>query len=77
MAWLKPPISKFVYDIMHAWGSTEQFDFFQGADIAKKKFDVACLSEEKFKHKIFTRDAAGFAGFVAWILNLCGDTNPP
>jgi transposase len=41
------------------------FDIVIGADIAKKKFDVACLLEGKFKHKVFTNDAAGFASFVA------------
>ena len=52
------------------------FNIVIGADIAKKKFDVACLLEGKFKHKVFTNDAAGFASFVAWFLSLCGDTNP-
>jgi len=52
------------------------FNIVIGADIAKKKFDVACLLEGKFKHKVFTNDAAGFASFVAWFLSLCGDTSP-
>lgn len=52
------------------------FDIIIGADIAKKKFDVACLLEGKFKHKVFTNDAAGFASFVAWFLSLCGDISP-
>ena len=52
------------------------FNIVIGADIAKKKFDVACLLEGKFKHKVFTNDAAGFASFVAWFLSLCSDTSP-
>jgi transposase len=47
-----------------------------GVDIAKKKFDVACLLEGKFKHKVFTNDTVGFAGFVVWFLSLCGDASP-
>ncbi|MGH8560278.1 MAG: IS110 family transposase [Methylococcales bacterium] len=47
-----------------------------GADIAKKKFDVAVLLEGKFKHKIFTNDAVGFAAFAVWIRSLCGDSSP-
>jgi len=54
----------------------KDFNIVIGADIAKKKFDVACLLEGKFKHKVFTNDAAGFASFVAWFLSLCVDTNP-
>lgn len=54
----------------------KDFDIIIGADIAKKKFDVACLLEGKFKHKVFTNDAAGFASFVAWFLSLCGDISP-
>ena len=54
----------------------KDFNIVIGADIAKKKFDVACLLEGKFKHKVFTNDAAGFASFVAWFLSLCGDTSP-
>lgn len=54
----------------------KDFNIVIGADIAKKKFDVACLLEGKFKHKVFTHDAAGFASFVAWYLSLCGDISP-
>ncbi len=54
----------------------KDFNIIIGADIAKKKFDVACLLEGKFKHKVFTNDAAGFASFVAWFLSLCGDISP-
>ena len=32
-----------------------------GVDIAKKKFDVASLSEGKYKHKTFTNNEQGFA----------------
>jgi transposase len=54
----------------------KDFNIVIGADIAKKKFDVACLLEGKFKHKVFSNDAAGFASFVAWFLSLCGDARP-
>ncbi|MDI1230900.1 MAG: IS110 family transposase [Methylobacter sp.] len=47
-----------------------------GVDIAKKKFDVACLIEGKYKHKVFTNDEPGFIAFVAWFLSLCGDVKP-
>jgi transposase len=39
-----------------------------GVDIAKKKFDVALLIENKYKHKHFTNDNAGFGAFIAWLL---------
>jgi transposase len=54
----------------------KNFNIVIGADIAKKKFDVACLMEGKFKHKVFTNDAVGFADFVAWFSSLCGDVSP-
>jgi transposase len=54
----------------------KDFNSVIGADIAKKKFDVACLLEGKFIHKVFTNDVVGFAGFVAWFLSLCGDASP-
>lgn len=41
-----------------------------GVDIAKKKFDVASLSEGKYKHKTFTNNEQGFANFVSWLLTL-------
>jgi transposase len=47
-----------------------------GVDIAKKKFDVASLIVDKYKHKTFTNDEPGFIAFVAWFLPLCGDVNP-
>jgi transposase len=44
-----------------------------GVDIAKKKFDVACLIEGKYKHKAFANDESGYVAFVTWLLALCGD----
>jgi hypothetical protein len=38
-----------------------------GVDIAKKKFDVASLSDGKYKHKTFTNDEPGYAAFVSWL----------
>jgi len=39
------------------------FNIVIGSDITKKKFNVACLLEGKFKHKVFSNDATGFASF--------------
>lgn len=47
-----------------------------GVDIAKKKFDAACLIEGKYKHKHFTNDEPGFTDFVLWFTALCADINP-
>jgi transposase len=47
-----------------------------GVDIAKKKFDVACLIGDKYKHKHFTNDISGFTEFVIWIIAICADVNP-
>jgi transposase len=38
-----------------------------GVDIAKRKFDVASLVNDKYKHKHFSNDEVGFAAFVAWL----------
>jgi len=46
-----------------------------GVDIAKKKFDAACLIGGKFKHKLFTNDESGYTGFVTWFTAICAD-NP-
>ncbi|MGH8557018.1 MAG: IS110 family transposase [Methylococcales bacterium] len=54
----------------------KDFKIVIGADIAKKKFDVACLLEGKFKHQAFANDAVGFACFAAWFSSLCGDSSP-
>lgn len=54
----------------------KDFNIVIGADIAKQKFDVACLMEGKSKHKVFSDAAVGFAGFVTWFLSLCGDAGP-
>ena len=47
-----------------------------GVDIAKKKFDVASLINNKYKHKVFDNNESGFIAFVAWFLPLCGDIKP-
>lgn len=47
-----------------------------GVDVAKLKFDVASLVNNKYKHKTFTNDTAGYTDFVAWILTQCGDSKP-
>ena len=47
-----------------------------GVDIAKKKFDVACLIDGKYKHKNFTNSELGYIDFIAWFLSLCGDVKP-
>jgi transposase len=46
-----------------------------GVDIAKIKFDAACLIDGKYKHKNFTNDESGFNNFVMWFTSLCGDMN--
>jgi transposase len=38
-----------------------------GLDIGKAKFDAALLLGEKFKTKVFSNDAAGFAALSAWL----------
>ncbi len=38
-----------------------------GVDIAKKKFDVALLINEKLKHKVFMNNQDGFELLVAWL----------
>ena len=38
-----------------------------GIDISKKKFDVALLRDEKFRHKHFTNDKKGFKALSAWL----------
>lgn len=47
-----------------------------GVDIAKLKFDVASLSDGKYKHKKFTNDGQGYADFVIWLLALVADDKP-
>jgi transposase len=54
----------------------KDFTIVIGVDMAKKKFDAACLLDGKFKHKVLTNDTVGFVAFGAWILNLCGDASP-
>ncbi len=38
-----------------------------GVDIAKRKFDVALLINDKLKHKVFANRQEGFAELVAWL----------
>jgi transposase len=47
-----------------------------GVDIAKKKFDVASLSDGKYKHKTLTNDEQGFAHCVSWLPTLFGNDKP-
>ena len=47
-----------------------------GVDIAKLKFDVASLSDGRYKHKTLTNDEQGFAHFVSWLLSLFGNDKP-
>lgn len=53
-----------------------KFSITIGVDIAKKKFDVASLINDKYKHKTFDNNESGFIAFVAWFLPLCGDIKP-
>lgn len=46
-----------------------------GVDIAKKKFDVASFSDNKYKHKTFTNDEQGFEAFHTWLAALFPDNN--
>jgi transposase len=52
------------------------FQITLGVDIAKKKFDAACLIGGKYKHKHFANDESGYTNFVTWFIALCGDVNP-
>ncbi len=38
-----------------------------GVDIAKKKFDVALLVNDKLKHKVFTNNQEGFVELLTWL----------
>jgi len=46
-----------------------------GVDIAKDKFDVARLSEGRYRHKQFANHPAGFATLLAWLQGF-GDAAP-
>lgn len=52
------------------------FQITVGVDIAKKKFDIALLIENKYKHKHFSNDEAGFEAFIAWLLTFNLLTQP-
>jgi transposase len=47
-----------------------------GVDIAKLKFDVASLTDGKYKHKTFTNDEQGYAAFLSWLLTLFANDKP-
>jgi transposase len=38
-----------------------------GIDMSKKKFDVALLRNDKFKHKVFPNTASGHREVIAWL----------
>jgi transposase len=38
-----------------------------GVDIAKRKFDVALLINDKLKHKVLTNNEEGFEALMAWL----------
>lgn len=40
-----------------------------GIDIAKRKFDVALLRNDKIKNKVFSNDPTGFAALANWLSN--------
>lgn len=45
--------------------------YYLGIDIAKNKFDVALLIEEKFKTKSFNNSIKGFTALLEWINKHC------
>ena len=55
---------------------TQVFQVTIGVDIAKKKFDAAGFCDNKYKHKTFTNDTAGFAEFIAWFAKVYGEIKP-
>lgn len=42
-------------------------EFILGVDIAKRKFDVALLVNEKLKHKVFNNTQEGFSELTSWL----------
>jgi transposase len=42
-------------------------EFILGVDIAKGKFDVALLANQKLKHKVFVNNAEGFSELTMWL----------
>jgi transposase len=42
-------------------------DTFLGIDIAKRKFDVALLREDKYRSKVFENTRIGFEQLIAWL----------
>jgi transposase len=53
--------------VPHDGGKEASMDAYLGIDIAKRKFDVALLVGAKFKSKVCSNDAAGFAALTAWL----------
>ncbi|MDO9423519.1 MAG: hypothetical protein Q7T40_04955 [Methylobacter sp.] len=47
-----------------------------GVDIAKLKFDLASLTDGKYKHKTFANDEQGYAAFLSWLLALFINDKP-
>ncbi len=41
--------------------------FILGVDIAKRKFDVALLLNQKLKHKVFANNQEGFSELIGWL----------
>lgn len=56
--------------------NSTKFSITIGVDIAKKKFDVASLIYDKYKHKTFDNNELGYIAFITWFLPLCGDIKP-
>jgi len=42
-------------------------NFVLGVDIAKRKFDVALLVDQKLRHKVFANNEEGFRELVGWL----------
>jgi transposase len=51
--------------------STEAFMDILGIDIAKAKFDVALLMDERARHAAFPNTEAGFQQLLAWLAKHC------
>lgn len=49
-------------------------DTFLGIDIAKRKFDVALLREDKYRSKVFDNTEIGFEQLLAWLEKQDGAT---
>lgn len=56
--------------------SESSFQITIGVDIAKSKFDVACLIATKYKHKSFLNTKDGHQSFYDWFTSLCQEIKP-